>query len=760
MVSGLPVSSASPKSDLHGREAMLDLVEGGVEGGQTCFALEGATGVGKSALLTAMSRRLESSGFFGIATLNAAQLASEELAIAAIYAQLQRMARDSEALINALKMRVTLDLPQTLKTVLGAVIADVTKLATDKAEMTIAAVQGIIAGEGASSSVLDQLGALDRGNLRYFLSEFLEALVDGGTPVVIAIDNFNAADVGLVSLVRFLIKTKPSRVALVLAHNSEVADNTDWDNVIADLRAHGGLVLPVMPLDRTAIRAWFNSEIGRCPTDTELDDLEAATHGRAMALKLAIDAIRDGAAQPILPDYAGYYERGRRDLSAEAWTIAELLAVINRDAAVSKDLLAAAAENLEIGNIGSALDELRDRRLLKENGQNISFSHSLAQESWRSTINDHRLARLAQAWFAVVTAFNIAQLTGPEAMGLFPVITTPLLEGRPVAQIAEIGQRLIAGGQARLGLELLDRTWKFNTGGNTGGADVFLHALIAARTLLELGRYREVDEPLNHAELAAGDEPDAKVQVLLLRMNLVLRRNVYSALWTLAQQLEGQAVNHHAAQVEGELVLNVAHRDLLDLNGVKGSSDRLLALRDASSPQLQNSIDRALARSFAKLGDCAAALVHAQTAIDSSAALDSIRVIGNAHLALAEVLRYRRDFKPAIASYRHAADIGRASGNRDSQLWSLLGEAASHIESGTPGKASGPLEKVSTLLAEPGYDHPLETAHAGLLRGLAGATDTAAEDILQRYKSLGINWPATYLRSFLKSGQLAGPTPI
>src|SRR5262249_9720307 len=163
---------------------------------------------------------------------------------------------------------------------------------------------------------------------------------------------------------------------------------------------------------------------------------------------------------------------------------------------VPEDLLASAAENLGIANIGPALDELRDRRLLKEDCGNVALAHSLAQQSWRTTIRAPRLQRLAQAWFAVVAGYSVAQLTGSEITGLIPIIAQPLIENRRPTEIAQIGDRLVTVGQVRGGLELLDRTWKPGVGSRAGTADVFEHALIAARTRLELGRYAEVDEPL------------------------------------------------------------------------------------------------------------------------------------------------------------------------------------------------------------------------------------------------------------------------
>jgi len=759
MTERLRVPGVRSDTDLYGRQQFLDDLTNEVNRGRTLFALEGVSGVGKSALVTTFSKRLEGSGFSGIATLNAAQLPSEQLAIASIYAQLQHLGRDPEALMSALNKRLTSELPKTLRILVGAVMADVAKLATDKAEKTIKALQGIVAGEGVALSVEAQLAALDGDNLRVFVSAYLQSLVDGGNPVVIVVDNFDAADVGLVSLVRFLIKTKPDRVTLVLAHNSEVADNTNWDYTIADLRARGGSFLLVPPLARSAISAWFFSEVGRWPTDTELGEIESGTHGRAMALKLTIDAIRDDAAQPVSLDYGGYYELSRRNLSGDARTVAELLAVVNRDATVPVDLLAAAAESLGIANIGPALDDLRDRRLLKENGRDIALAHSLAQQSWRLTINAPRMRRLAQAWFAVVAHYDTAELTGPSVTGLMTVISVPLIENRPAVEIAQIGDQLIAAGQVRSGLELLDLTRRSDVVRQTGSAGMFLHALIAARTRLDLGRYGEVDEPLAQAARAADHDPDAKVQVLLLQMKLALRRNTYAALWEFVRLLEAEAGRNSAAQIEAELVSNVAYRDLLDLEGIRTSSDKLLRLRDAGTLPQQKSIDRALARSLAKLGETDAALVRARAGVEAEIVPGSIRGVGNAHLALAEVLRYRGDFDSAFASYRRAAAIGRNTGNRDSLLWSLLGESAAYIEAGALNKTSGPLAEVRALLAEPGYYHPLETAHAGLLRALS-ETGNTVEDVLHLYETLGISWPAALLGGFLQSGHLGGTIPI
>ncbi|MCI0423886.1 MAG: hypothetical protein L0312_32525 [Acidobacteria bacterium] len=423
-------------------------------------------------------------------------------------------------------------------------------------------------------------------------------------------------------------------------------------------------------------------------------------------------------------------------------------------------MLARAAESLGISSIGHALDELRDLRQLRATNGHLALAHSLAQQSWRETINQPRRERLAKAWFAAVAEYDVFQLTGPDAVGLIPIITTPLLESRPPADIADIGERLVLAGQSRTGLELLDNRWRLAVSGGPPAEDVFRHAMIAARTRLELGRYREADDSLEKAQEAGRGKPDATAEVSLLRMKLALRRNRYAALWELAKQLELMPEQSVEAQIERELILNVAYRDLLKHQEIKDSVDRLVKLSGLSTLHRQNSIDRALARSLAKLGDYDNALVRARGAVASSSGLESIQVVGNSRLALAEVLRYRRDFVVAIAAYRYAAAIGRATGNRDLLLWALLGEAAAHIEDETPQRAWAPLNEVAALLAEPGYEHPLEAAHAGLLDIFARRSGAAPEEVLRRYEALAVDWPVGYVRSFLTSGRTLGPTPI
>ncbi len=717
------------------------------------FAIEGATGIGKSALMAQLSGTVRGESGHALAAINAAQRPSEELVVASIYQQLFKIDSAPRALFNKAVERFRSDLPGAVRKVFVALLADGLKLVTDKAENTIGALGEIAGGDGASSDIADQLLALDGDSRRYFIREFLYAIADIAGGAVIAIDNFDSADNSLVGFIRFLIKERPPRVRILLAHNSEVGDNSSWDNVVADLRAGGGKLMQLRSLDQSAVSSWFQDIFGRNPTSSELEELLAETHGRPYSIDLAFRALREGNSGGVKSDYSGYYERSRRRLSKDARAVAELLALLSRDTLIDSDLLAYAAECLNIDSLSSALDELIDQRLLRREDSYLGLAHSLAQETLQQTISQPRRSQLCQAWYTAVHQLPVVELASASAVGLLPAIVDPLCDNRSPSDVVQIGTRLIESGQVRAGLEFVDRSWRVADTGIGKADDVFNYAMLAAQTRLDIGRYREVDGPLAHAELMAGTADSKLAQVEILRMKLALRRNAYADLSPLAESIRGRVFDDLRLQVERELVLNVALRDLMDLGELSASRDRLLELRAQSDLDQQNSIDRALARSSAKLGDSDSALAFANSALQSSNDLSSIRAVGNANLAFGEASRYRKDYASAMEGYAKAVAIARATGNRDSLLWSLLGIVAGCIEQDDGAAATGPLEELDALLGEPGYEHPLETAHTALLHSLYASSEETGTNALQLYKQLGVVWPEKYLLDFFRNGR-------
>lgn len=743
---------ATSKTELIGRKSLIDGILQGVDQGRRVFALEGISGVGKSAVLASVVADLGARKYCS-ANLNAADHASEDLAIAAIYGQLKDFPQDPEAVVQALEQRVTANLPKVLRAFTGAVAADLVKLVTDKAAKTTDVLQKLIASDLATSPVGDQLDQLEQSNKRAFLTHFLGALADAGTPVVIAIDNVD--ETNLHDFIRFVISAKPDSMVLLLAHNVEKGDNVRWDTITAVVRAKQGLVLPVNPLNHPAVAEWFERELSRRPTDTELDTLMKQSGGRPYSLERAFDAIRSGGVA-IDADFAGYYRNRRRAMSGDTRTVAELLAILPRDTSVSRDGLAVAAAKLGVADIGPSIDKLDQDRWLKHSASSLALAHALAQDAWLEGLTRPRKEQLVGGWLEAYKQYKAHLLTGQEAAAIIPVIVTPLVQTLPAAEIAEIGRALLNAGRIEVGLEFVDSGWKFEAGAEKGGEDMVQQALLAARTRLELGRYNEVDEPLAQAERSSN--PETQVEALLLRMKLALRRNAYGLLWALAEKLEKVEDPSHYA--EGQATLNVAYRDILNYKGMRETTDKLIKLRDSLTPAKQMSIDRSIARAQAKLGDLDAALEVAMRAVDAAREVGTARDLGNAHLARGEVHRYRREFAAALEDYRLAEEIGRGMGNRDSQLWSLLGVAAAQIEAGHPGAARMPLDQVTAMLDEPGYVHPIESAHLQLLRVLAGDHTGEVARVVQAYESLGIHWPRSILESHGADRGGRGPTPL
>ena len=752
-MSELPVT-ATQSIELIGRKSLSDGLLTGVDEGRHAFALEGISGVGKSALLACVVEALSGRGY-GTAHVNAGEHASEDLAIATIYSQLKALPQDPQAVVDALGKRLALNGTKILRELAGAIAADIVKAVTDKAGKTIDVVQKVMAGNLEATAVGEALDQLEFNNKRMFLTQFLGALADTGTRVVISIDNVDQTN--LSDFIRFLLLGKPASLLLLLAHNTERGDNILWDGTTALVKASKGLVVDVQPLTDPDIAMWFHRAFDRWPSETELRGLREATGGRPYGLEEAFEAIRNGV-DAAMPDYSGFYSNRRQAITGDARAVAELLAIIPHDAYVSVNVLATAAATLGAADIGSALDRLRQDRLLKGTADALSLAHSLAQDTWRAGLTGPRRAVLEGAWLAVYRQFKAQELTGPDAMAIIPIIVTPLGQALPAADLAQVGAQLVSAGQLQVGLELIDRVWKFETDAEKGGEDMVQQALLAARIRLELGRYNEVNEPLIQAEHSTN--PETRIEALLLRMKLALRQNTYVLLWALAEKLDRVAEVQPKHRAASQATLNVAYRDILNFDGIRQTTDRLVDLRDSLAAEQQISIDRSIARALAKLNDLDLALLAAERALDGANEIGTVRDLGNAYLARAEVRRYRREYPQAVEDYRRAEEIGRGMGNRDSQLWSLLGTAAAQIESGRAEAARAPLDQVAAILAEPGYEHPIETAHADLLKTLAGDPGANVDRALSTYDALGIAWPRSLLESFGRGEALQSPTPL
>jgi hypothetical protein len=117
----------------------------------------------------------------------------------------------------------------------------------------------------------------------------------------------------------------------------------------------------------------------------------------------------------------------------------------------------------------------------------------------------------------------------------------------------------------------------------------------------------------------------------------------------------------------------------------------------------------------------------------------------------------------AVEQYRVAEDLARGSGNRDSEIWCMLGQASALLQLGEAARARATISRARRIASEPGFEHPLETAHLGLLDALADVVDGLAVDegaVLGPYAQLGIEWPRAFLSQAVAACKPVEAIPI
>jgi tetratricopeptide (TPR) repeat protein len=289
------------------------------------------------------------------------------------------------------------------------------------------------------------------------------------------------------------------------------------------------------------------------------------------------------------------------------------------------------------------------------------------------------------------------------------------------------------------------------------------HALAAARLQLDLGHYAGAQEPLRAVEIATPDGSPLRIAADLLRMKLALRQNCYAVVWSLSDKLAKIAQGDLQVQLERELIVNTALRDFADSSRISDSIARLSVFAAQGDDGARSAVNRSLARSLAKVGKAEDAIRLARESLELAELLGDARAIGNAHLAVGEALRHAYREGDAIAHYRQAIDHGRGTGNRDSEIWSWLGEACAYLQAGDLAAARRSTEQAAKLTHDPGYQHPLESAHVGLVNALADLLSKASRDVepvLEPYERLGIEWPRRYLDEVRSQERLPRAVPI
>lgn len=747
---------------LYGRGPLLDELMDEMSRGYTLFGFEGIGGVGKSELvdrfLDFSAERFDAH----IIRIDARALQSEALMIASIYTQLREIPRHVERQIEDVGSAIAARTVGVAKRLIGAAVQDLAKYAFEKLENVAEVVKEEITGEKAEKGVAEHLEEMDTWNQRIFIGQYMLLVSDLGNRVIVSVDNYEGADTSAQEFLRFLVDSRPNGWVLCVINNTEIRPQADWATGMGPLIPYkAGIIHTVAALEEAEIAAWYTDVVRRAPSADELADLiKKSDGGRPVQIAPLLSAIRTGTGPGPLPSYAGLQQVRRSELSDGARVVAELIAFAPPNAIIPRYFLECAAARAEVGSFGAAMDELVMGRHAIEVDGNVGFSHSSDHDGWRTTIGERRVHELAALWYAAYTELRLG--IGIVAnTGMLPALTHEVVSHEDSTVVSALAQELMDKGAQDDALYLLDASWEVE--GRVAVAEVIEHALVAAQARLDIGRYHDAQETLRSVELRGGASDTQKVFADLIRLKLALRQNSYAMVWTLSDKLIAAAPDDEVTQIERELVINTAFRDLLDKTAIRGSIERLANASASVEMSLRAKVDRSIARSFAKLGQYDKALATATSALSVARDAGDVRAIGNAELALAEALRYADRPDEAHDPYRRGADLGRGSGNRDSWIWCLLGDACAFLQEGRLEDALSVVAEARVIINEPGYEHPLEAAHTNLIEAAANLLNGEAVDIdnvVRPYRPLGIEWPRAYLEAVQQSGTLPEAVPI
>jgi hypothetical protein len=215
-----------------------------------------------------------------------------------------------------------------------------------------------------------------------FFEGLARALLAVSRPMLLVLENVQWCDQETLAFLTFCLGRVPSAqllVAATLRTGSPVDDYplADWTS---RMQAAGLLTeLSIGPLEAADAACLARAVSGRRLSAADRDLLQAATGGFPL---FVIEALRDsgGPGNPFLPagDLTAVLRSRLDQATPLAREVAGLAAAVGRD--FTLDLLTEASD-LEAGAVVGAVDELWQRRILRELTDGYDFSHDLLRET-------------------------------------------------------------------------------------------------------------------------------------------------------------------------------------------------------------------------------------------------------------------------------------------------------------------------------------------------------------------------------------------
>lgn len=577
------------------------------------------------------------------------------------------------------------------------------------------------------------------------------------------LDRLDAGADRFVDLFVALSERLPRGWTLIGAVNDETVEGLE---VLPRLERHvayvGGVIVPVSPLTFDDVEAWANLSRPDPASTTEVAAALHASEGRPLFL---LDWIGGGALEGGSDELHHRLHRQYRDrlrkLSREAAKLVRTLAILPSSTRVPLEVCAALAQSESLADAELVIDELVSAQfvLRDDSDGSVQFLHEITRDETRRTISPSAAREIAGQILAL-SSFDAGALGLPAAYVTYALAAESGDQDAVLQAAPEAGAVLVREGAYRSAqLVYENQLGAARAGGNS--ALERTAAVRLANVLIDTGYYAEAlavaqASPLEGAELVELGEIDLTIGRVYLRLNQ----------YTWSEQLLDSArsrfaeAGHTAGEFEVEKERNVILRDLGEYEQAVTQADQMLRrAEEVGQPTpIVRSWLRAIARGMALSGRGEEGLEYARSALDSSVREDDVRGAGNAHLAIAECLRHLGQIDEASHHYAEASELALVTANRDSYLWSSLGQADCRLLAGLDEQARTLVEHVVDLAGTDGDRHPLEGLYARFVLAVLafranGHDDGALILAADRLASLGSRWPSVYAEGIISGGE-------
>ncbi len=247
---------------------------------------------------------------------------------------------------------------------------------------------------------LDGLEAIDKAPS--LLDAWLHD-VAGSTPVVLLVDDLHWADESTLDLLMYLIAGPTNRRFALLGtvRSESMPDGHPFHRWLADaLRLPRVRQLHLRALDRAGTEAQVASLLGTAPHQTLVDDVYSHTLGNPFLNILVTEGLAPTARRlpgDLPPDLRVAVRRTWHRLSPLARDITSLVAVSGRP--VRPELLQDVASDLGLGEVGPALQEAEESRILTlVDRERLWFQHPLQAQVLEQSLTSSRRRRWHAAY--------------------------------------------------------------------------------------------------------------------------------------------------------------------------------------------------------------------------------------------------------------------------------------------------------------------------------------------------------------------------